>query len=194
MAFSLLKFKALEAPDKYLFIDPDTKREFQASTKADIIKQIVSYRAQNELEPLEYLGVVIEAYMCSLPKYRHKCEPAPPFHRSIFAYMTGGIALLKNMFYGEKHIVSPAIADARAEQCITCKFNVFPDKSEFLKWSDSVAEACTNGRKVKHYNELGNCAVCSCPLRAKVWYKGKERFSNKELIKFEEVSCWQLKP
>lgn len=194
MAFSLLKFKALEAPDRFLFKDPDTGRKFEARTKAAIIKQIIAYRAQNEFETLDYLGVVIEAYMCSLPQYSYKCEPAAPFSRSIFGYMSGGIALLKNMFYGKKNMVDQRIADARARQCRTCPFNVFPDKGEFLQWSDAVAEASTHGRKSKYYKKLGNCEVCSCPLRAKVWYKGgQEKQSKEEIAKFTQVDCWQLK-
>jgi hypothetical protein len=137
--------------------------------------------------------VVIEAYMCSLPQYRHKCEPSEPFSRSIFGYMQGGVALLKNMFYGKKNMVDRRIADARATQCISCRFNVFPDKSRFLRWSDEVAEASTRGKKSKYYNKLGSCTVCSCPLKAKVWYKGgSEKFSKKEQDMFKEVNCWQL--
>jgi hypothetical protein len=194
MSLSMLKFKALEAPDKYLFVDPDTGRKYQANTKEAIIKQIVSYRAQNELEPLEMLGVVIDAYMCTLPAYRYKCEPSEQFSRSIFGYVKGGITLLKNMFYGEKNMVNQPTADARASQCTFCKFNVFPDKSAFLRWSDDVAKASTGGRRSKYYNKLGNCKVCSCPLKAKVWYKGvDDKFSREERKLFKEVNCWQLK-
>lgn len=194
MPFSLLKFKALEAPDKFLFVDPDTGRRFQASTKEQLIKQIVPYRAQNELEPLEYLGVVIEAYMCSLPQYRHKCEPTEPFSRDILGYLSGGVALLKNAFYGRKNMVTQKAADLRASQCVFCRYNVFPDKSTFLRWSDNIAEASTRGRKSKYYNKLGNCEVCSCPLKAKVWYKGKgDKFSKEEIKMFKTVDCWQLR-
>ena len=195
MTLSLPKFKPLEAPDKYLFVDPDTGRKFQDATKHGIIKQIVSYRVQNELEPLEYLGVVIEAYMCSLPQYKYKCEQSAPFGRSIFAYMKGGMALIKNMFYGEKNIVDQDVADKRSDQCIKCPNNVFPDKSDFLRWSDAVAEASTHGKKSKNYSELGNCKVCSCPLKAKVWYKGgDEKHTEKEIDEFKKVDCWQLPP
>lgn len=193
MPFSLLKFKPLEAPDKYVFRDPDTGRKFQDSTKTGLMQQVISYRAQNELEPLEYLGMVIESYMCSLPKYRYKCEPSAPFSRSIFGYVKGGMALVKNMFYGEKNMVDQKVADSRATQCKSCEFNVFPDKNQFLQWSDSVAEASTHGRKSIHYSELGNCRVCSCPLKAKVWYKGTdEKYTEEELKLFKKVNCWQL--
>jgi hypothetical protein len=194
MAFSLLKFKPLEAPHHYLFKDPDTGRMFQARKKDDLVKQIVAYRAQNEFEPLEYLGVVIDAYMCSLPEFRYKCEPADTFSRGVFGYISGGIALLKNMFYGERNMVNQRVADARASQCMFCKFNVFPDKGAFLRWSDEVAEASTHGRKSLYYNKLGNCQVCSCPLKAKVWYKGTdEKHSEEEIEKFKQVDCWQIK-
>lgn len=193
MPVSLLKFKPMEAPDRYYFKDPDTGHGFRAYKKEDIIKQIVSYRAQNELEPLQYLSVVIDAYMCSLPGYRDQCEPAEPFSRDVFGYIKGGISLLKNMFYGKKNMVDQRVANTRAQQCVTCKFNVFPDRGAFLAWSDSVAEASTRGRKSTHYSKLGNCAVCSCPLKAKVWYKGGEKFSEEEILKFKEVNCWHLR-
>jgi len=130
--------------------------------------------------------------MCSLPEFKRKCEPSEPLSRDVFAYMKGGISLLKNMFYGIKQMVTQAEADKRATQCVTCKFNVFPDRGAFLKWSDNIAEASTRGKKSKNYDNLGNCAVCSCPLKAKVWYKGTEKFTEEEITKFKEVDCWQI--
>lgn len=186
-----MRFKPFVGPQIFQFQDPDTGRILQAKDKASLLKLILSYRAQNELAPIEQLGFVVENYMCSLPIHQGCCETLEPFKRHLKHYIKGGIALLENLLYPKK--VSQRIADIRATQCIDCKYNVFPDKDGFLKWSDERWEESVGDKKSKYHDVLGNCGVCSCPLRAKVWYDGKINLSQEEFNKMKSVDCWQLR-
>jgi hypothetical protein len=82
-------------------------------------------------------------------------------------------------------------AQVRAQTCFKCPHNVFPDKGEFLAWSDEIAEAATGGRRVVGQEELGNCEICTCPLRAKVFAKDlKMKVEEREKL---PDWCWQKK-
>ena len=130
---------------------------------------------------------VLENYWCGLPENAGKCSVVN-LSRGWYHYLKGGIALLENMFFGEKNMVSQEEADARGSVCIECPFNVFPDRDAFIQWSDEIAEASTGGKRSKHHDELGNCEICTCPLRAKVWNKDA-KMTEKESEKAPDF-CW----
>jgi len=92
----LRRFKAFEAPDHYELKDPDTGHVMSGKTILDVVNQVTKYRAQNLLEPLEYLPAVIEEYTCGLPENCNKCQPTESLHRSIFLYVKGGVTLYFN--------------------------------------------------------------------------------------------------
>jgi hypothetical protein len=184
----MLKFLPFIAPKEFVFRDPDTDYEYRANTKEALIKHIVSYRSQNGLEPIEHLNVVLENYWCSLPENVGSCQEYK-LQRGWFATWRGAVQVVKNVFYGEDNLVEPEEADRRAGICVKCPENVFPDKGPFIAWSDELAQASTGGRKSKHYNELGNCAICSCPLKAKVWAK-HAKLTEDENLKAPDF-CWQ---
>lgn len=201
LLFMFLRLKPYIAPKRFVFKDPDTGYFYQAFTRPELIKRIVNYRAQNNLEPLEQLDHVLEHFWCTDCKENTgNCEPNPAFNpknkefkRSLLAYFKGGIALLKNVFYGEANMVSQEVADERAVICRECPHNIVPVKGPMLKWSDEIAEASTGGRKSKYHDELGSCEVCSCPLRAKVFYKGDFGLSAEEKSKMSKLpKCWQV--
>lgn len=189
----LLRLFPSSAPKRYIFRDPDTNRKFQAGTKQSLATQIVSYRAQNGLHPIKHLDMVLEHYWATLPENAHISEKAPALKRGFLAYLKGGIAVIDNIWYGEEHMVGQAIANERARQCSTCRFNVFPDKGPFIKWTDMIAENSIGDKVTPYDSELGNCAVCTCVLRAKVWFKGDMKLSEEERAKMRTVGCWQLK-
>ena len=152
---------------------------------------IKNYRTQNGLPEIEALNLVIDTYLCGLPENKHRCIPTKYISRSLMGYIKGGVVLVKNLWY--RFTATQFEADERALQCSTCKFNKFPNKGIFIKTSDQLAEASVGNKRSAHYDELGSCTVCSCPLRAKVWYKDEATFSPKEIEQFKEVNCWQLK-
>ena len=186
----LLKFKPFHAPLNYRFKDPNTGFKFEAASEKELLLRIRSYREQNNLEPLEFLEAVVENYLCHQPENVGGCKPRGEFKRGIFAYLKGGIVLLQNLMYSS--FVNQEVADARSQQCADCRFNVFPDRDRFIKWSDNIAVASVGDRKSIRHESLGNCEVCSCPLRAKVHYAGKVTLSSEEIEKMKTVNCWQL--
>lgn len=192
MPVQLMRIRPGAAPVKWCFKDPDTGHLYEAQDRQSLIAKISSYRSQNELPPIQELGLVIENYLAGLPDNRPNAEPTPPLRRGLVAYLKGGIALLDYIFYGAKAMVSLPVAEERATICLTCPQNQFPDKGTFVRWADEMAEAATGGKKTKQHDLLGNCIACSCNLRSKVWYKGPFRLSNDEKLKMPSF-CWQLK-
>lgn len=188
-----LKFKQFIAPKSFRFTDPDTKREFKGNSIQDLVTQVQGYRSQNDLEELEYLSTVIENFLCHLPIHAGSCMPVKNPKRSIAQYMRGGIATLKNIAY--KEFVPQEEADRRSEICSRCPHNNFPDASRhFINWANDIAVRSVGDKKSSHHDKLGVCGLCSCPLRAKVFYKGKIKLSKEELSKMEALSnppCWQ---
>jgi len=174
---------------KYKFKDPDTNFKFEATTLAKLIQHIEQYRIQNELEPLEFINDVVLHYNCMLPENMGVCSPSgETLKRGVVQYIKGGVSLLKNLLYHK--MVSQEEANKRAAICKLCPHNVFPDKGPFVKWADHIAEASTGGRKALDHNSLGNCELCTCPLRAKVW--AIEPFGNSvEVDKSLPHFCWQ---
>lgn len=188
----LRRFKAFEAPDHYEFKDPDTGYVMKGPTIVTVINQINQYRAQNGLEILEQLPAVIEEYTCGLPENCNKCQPNTDLHRSIFLYVKGGVQLAKNALF--RNFVTQAQAETRGQQCLGCRHNVFPDKTGFPAWADNVAVMQVGDRKVSMEKDLGNCEVCTCLLKSKVFQGGPlPKFPEDQVEKLRDVKCWQLK-
>lgn len=164
---------------------------YTATSYPLLYAQIVSYRTQNQLEHIDELKVVVENYLCNLPENRHKCENRK-LERSWDTYVRGGVELLRNMFF--KKQVTDEEAEARAKICVGCTYNYFPDKGPFVQWSDNTAIKQVGERRTSVHDKLGNCAVCSCPLRSKVFIGGKiEKLPEDQVKKMKKVGCWQPK-
>lgn len=189
----MLTFKPFEASSVFQFPDPDTGRMHTAHTRAELVATIVNYRIQNRLAPIVRLDLVLNNYLCTLPINAGKCAPQP-LKRGFMQYIKGGLALIEQLYYGDANMVSQAEADRRAQICINCSCNVFPDRDMFIKWSDDLALHTIGDRKSAVHDKLGNCDGCSCPLRCKVWYKGPFNLSPEEKDKMKTCnpSCWQL--
>ena len=181
------KFKPFQGPEEFLWTDPDTGRQFKEKTKKDLVERIVTYRAQNNLPEIEELGKVLETYWCKLPGNVGKCEPEP-LKRGLMGYMKGGISLVKNMVY--RKYANKEEAEKRAAVCVQCPYNVFPDKDGFIKWTDEIAYHALGDRTTELDDHLGNCAICSCPMRVKIWYGGKD-FGVEGVESRLPGYCWQ---
>lgn len=186
----MLRFKPFQGPVSHTFKDPDTGFLFEAKTRPELLKHIISYRIQNRLPPLEYINFVVENYICSQPENAGKCEEREPLKRGILKSIKGGIAILTNVTYSET--VPQEEAERRAEICFKCKYNMRAEKSPVTEFADQVAFHMVGDLKTKYHDQLGNCEVCTCPLRAKVFYKGTVELEPEEVVKMSEVGCWQL--
>lgn len=182
--------KPFMAPRRPVFIDPDTHRRIVGKTKVELVQKIVTYRAQNDLEPIENLDMVLDNYWANLPENKGLTEDVT-LERGLLTYLKGGLTLVKTMLFPQ--FVSTEVADTRAEICVDCPKNIFPeDKGAFASWADDIAEHATGNRKSKYHDELGNCAVCSCNLRALVHYGGKFDPESEEDLKQYPDFCWKL--
>lgn len=186
-----LRFKAFVGPKVYEFMDPDTGYVYRENTFSDLLKSIISYREANKLETIPHIKTVVENYLCELPIHQDCCEPHPNIQRNFGKYIKGGVALLKSFLY--KNMVTQEVADKRSEQCADCPFNVFPEKDTFVILADRVAEKSIGDRRSKYHDDTGNCEICSCLIRSKVWYKGAIPISDEEVVRMGKVNCWQLK-
>lgn len=181
------KLKPFLAPLKVQFVDPDTGHKYTAKTRTELVQKIVNYRAQNELEPIENLNLVLENYFCSLPENKHLCE-VTALGRGFMGYVKGAVTIVYNMLL--KNYVSQEEADRRASICIQCPHNVFPiSKDAFMSWSDELSYHTLGDRKTQFDNELGSCDVCTCPLRTKIWNGEVVRESDETNAKFPDF-CW----
>jgi hypothetical protein len=188
---SFLRFNQFNGPKVFRFPDPDKRgKVYEGVSYEDLYRKIRGYRSQNELPEIPYLETVVENYLCRLPEHIGSCRPRPPLKRGLIPTIKGGIALITNLMYSK--FVPQDVADARSEVCLSCPKNVFPDKGKFIQWSDDLALQSIGERKSKHHAELGNCEVCSCPMRCKVWYTGPFKFPKKQLEEFPDF-CWQKK-
>lgn len=187
-----LRFKPGAQSLEWQFKIPENDFLIRANSRPDLIKAIVTYRVNNQLDPIEHLELVVDEYLCRLPCNSGNCKPDLPLKRGLAAYWKGGIMIFKSLRY--MVFAPPAVAEMRATQCKDCPFNVFAeDKQRFIKWSDAMATATVGNRTVNCQKELGNCSICSCPLKAKVHWGGKVSLSEEEKKDMETVNCWQLK-
>lgn len=183
------KFKPGHQSLDWEFIDPDTSFLYKARSRAELTKLIVQYRINNRLEPIENLQEVLDDYLCRKPESAGKCVPEVALNRGFRAYFKGATLILKSLLY--KSFATQEEADRRSEICSTCPNNVFPDKTGFIKWSDALAEKSTGGKKSKYHAKLGNCSVCTCCMKPKV-FLGRDilEVSKEEYDKFPDF-CWQ---
>lgn len=186
----LRKFKPFEATTNFQFRDPDTGYNHRGKDRAELFRNIISYRLQNELEPIDHLNQVVENYLCGLPENCNKCV-GEELKRGFFTYVKGGVALVKQMIY--KEFATQEVAEKRANQCVGCEHNYFPDRGPFIGWIDEIAISTVGERRSAKHDELGECSVCLCPLRSKVFFKGElPKFPEEELVKLRSVKCWQI--
>lgn len=189
---SLFKLAPSMAFLVYKFPDPDTGRMHIGKSIQDLAATIRVYRAQNELPEIEYLEAVIEHYLCKCREHIGACEAGKPLKRGIVPFIKGGLLLLKNLAYNQ--FVTQEEADKRGNICMECPLNQFPDKTDFVKWSDDLALMTIGNRKSSNHDKLGTCIGCGCPLRCKVWFGGKIKLTKKEEDKIKPINprCWQL--
>lgn len=194
------KFKPFKGPARYLFKDPYRGRIFHGATREELKKRVEDYRRQNNQPPLEYFDAVLDNYLCGLPENKDNCVKTKPLDRSIFATIQGGIALLTNIFYGEKNMVSQEEADRRARICLKCPHNVVPEthttRQAFDRYADQIMAGSVHDRMTPYDKELYNCGLCTCVLRAKVHLKGAQ-FGAEDLEQARKPDgapkdCWQL--
>lgn len=182
------RLKPFLAPRKIRFIDPDTLYKYRANTRTELVQKIVTYRAQNELPPIENLDLALEHFWCSMPENKHLCHDVT-LERGWMTYLKGGLNLIKTVIFDK--VVPLEEAERRASICAGCPHNVNPNKANWDKWADEIAEHAVGDKKTSFHQKLFNCEVCTCNLRAKVFYDGPMDLDKEEKEKLPSF-CWQL--
>lgn len=154
-------------PGGWLFVDMSSGRKFKAEALYDLIRQIVSYRKANDIDPGNP-EAEIHAFICSrLPEKCGREAVKIPFQGS---YTLEDVKSFANFFkdavlkYG---YASQEVADVRAAVCISCPLNV---KIPGCRGCHSIAAfliESTGGRKTKYANALHECGMCGCSLANK---------------------------
>jgi hypothetical protein len=73
---------------------------------------------------------------------------------------------------GEAVFVGQVEGNRRALICAKCPKNVIPAGKGWLQnWTDGQMLKSVEGRKTESHDRLGVCEVCSCELRAAVWWQ-----------------------
>lgn len=73
---------------------------------------------------------------------------------------------------GEPVFVPDDVANGRALICAKCPHNVIPAGKGWLQnWTDGQMLKSVEGRKTESHDRLGVCDLCSCELRAAVWWQ-----------------------
>jgi hypothetical protein len=73
---------------------------------------------------------------------------------------------------GEAVFVDLLEGNRRALICARCPENVIPGGKGWLQnWTDGQMLKSVEGRKTESHDNLGVCRVCSCELRAAVWWQ-----------------------
>jgi hypothetical protein len=73
---------------------------------------------------------------------------------------------------GESVFVDQAEGNRRAAICVNCPHNVIPAGKGWLQnWTDGQMLKSVEGRITESHDRLGVCEVCSCELRAAVWWQ-----------------------
>lgn len=98
---------------------------------------------------------------------------------------------------GEEVFVGKEAANRRAEICAGCEANVIPASKGWLQsWADGQMLAMVENRTVRDQEKLGVCEVCSCELRAAVWWDSDILISSMRGAKFVHrfpAHCWKKK-
>lgn len=188
----MLRFKPFTPPKRFAFKDPDTGKMYEAPNEIELVKQIIQYRVNNNLEPIEQLQAIIQHYLCSLPENDGKCEDVK-LKRGFVPSIKGGILLLTNYMYDA--FATQAVADARSDICASCPLNQDTEKDLLTKTGDFIAINMVGDRKSRNHDKLYTCMGCGCPLKGKVFYQGKVSLTEEQLGKMSDANsnCWQVK-
>lgn len=98
---------------------------------------------------------------------------------------------------GEPVFVDQAEGDRRAAICAGCRHNVKPAGKGWLQnWTDGKMLDSIEGRTTASHERLGVCDVCSCELRAAVWWVADIIAAATRGAKFARnlpAHCWKRK-
>lgn len=193
----------------YRFIDPDTGFAYDRkyASLEELSNHVQQYREANGLPRIEKFQAVWEAYVCAnVPQMDGRCCPVgEDISRKFTQYWAGAKAYVKAAIAGAAAFVSQEEADRRAAICAGCSENVRNyGHSHAQFYSDKFIQGQIGNRKSAYHDKLHTCRVCTCILKAKVFYDPNivaSSLSDTEVGSLmrkpvdangRRIKCWQL--
>ncbi len=171
--------KIYAPPGGWRYRVPETGQTFRGVSEYQLLTELQAhYRANQIQQPdLETLKASIEHFVCEQePDYCTDAhgQPHPPkggrfhgFHEVIQGTRTIGAWLLAGA-----PMVEQQVADARARTCVGCPQNDEPQGCSTCNAKDmrNLVEKLVGKRRTVVDDYLKSCRVCTCLLKAKVWF------------------------
>lgn len=193
----------------FRFVDPDTGFHFNQSYKSfeELEAAVQSYRQANGLPRISKFRAVWEHYVCeNVPGIKGRCcQVAQKVKRSFEQYWAGGKSFVKAIMRGEDSFVDQRTADRRGAVCKECDQNVVNIGHNHTQlYSDGFIRAQVGNRKSKYHEDLHTCKICTCILKAKVFYNDDivaGSLTDQEIVQLtrtprdnsgRHLRCWQL--
>ncbi len=193
----------------FRFVDPDTGYHYNHNYKTfeELEMAVQQYRQQNKLPRIRKFRAVWEHYVCeNVPGMKGRCcQVGEVVKRSFEQYYNGGKSFVKAILSGKAAFVDQKTADRRAAVCKECDQNVVnTGHSVAHYYSDAFIKANVGARKSKFHDELHTCKICTCILKAKVFYNDEmvaDSITDTELVQLtrrpkdkagRHLKCWQL--
>lgn len=180
---------------------------------SQLMEHVRRYRADNMLAAIDpqELRRLIEGEICKRPGMESRCCDATQAKRTLQQTISGGLAAAKAVIgtfipgEHEMNMVSSKLAERRADVCKKCPMNNPPtDQSALEQLEDKAMLKLVGSRKTSVSDELFSCGVCTCNVRAKVWFGRRlinGSLNNETKRRLAEVTigrdgkpmvCWQL--
>lgn len=179
-----------------------------------LMEHVRRYRADNMLPAIAPADLrrQIECSVCKRPGMETRCVDVSQSKRTIGQTISGGIAAAKAIAgafipgENEMSMVSIRLAEKRAAICELCPMNNPPvDQSAIEQLGDAAMLKLIGSRKTSVSEKLHSCSVCTCNVRAKVWFArrivnaslddaAKARLGRVNLNKNgNTMICWQIR-
>jgi len=203
-----LKQKNKAPPGGWRYTDPDTGFRFKRryARFSELEDHVRRYRLLNDLPSIPSLSLVIQDWLCSQSNMESYCRGIEVVSRTLKQYLKGAQASAKMIAAGEKAYVPQQVAEARAEVCVSCRYNKKSDKhSRLQRYTDKYVKSMVGDRRTSFDEKLHSCDICSCPLRPKVHVsqriieesltRGERKIFKVPLLALDgktKFICWQI--
>lgn len=185
-------------PDGYRYLQAETKTWIRASDYHNLFQNVLDHRKANNLPVGTFWEAEVEDQLCqSLPPGQCK-ESVPGQGRNVFTRVhwdeiVSGTKTIASWAAQGFAKVDQAVADARADTCSRCYFNVqMHGGCHSCGQLTKLATTFVGARRTKADPFLKACAVCRCSLQVKVWtpIEAIDKGTTEELLSKFPSFCW----
>ena len=180
------------APGDWDYTHPISEVTFTAPTFGELVALVTDHEEANDYEITPPNTIKQDFLKRLIDTHPHLVKVRQWKGRKLSQYwkgLGGANAIAKFELHGRPVQVSSELANRRADICAHCPFNAEPkDKSLLMQYSDKLMSKMAGAKEFKQ--KLHNCAVCSCPLVAKVGLTIELLQSSGDTASAYPVHCW----